>query len=283
MADNKRLYNSTIISLLVHALLIYLIPKITLSKPEEKIGSYTSVQLIHTSSRPPAKKEVTPAPKEAPPPPKKESKVEPPRPEPKMDPVVRDQMKTVGDLPIPSFELPWSQPDEVSASTGPEAELKDDAVDRLEDEIMDQQAQPSPVPEPAEIMAKREDDVPAPVPDELEFDPEEPIEEADENKDVPPMNADIKWSGTPRNILYKPDKPPRYPEGYRDQTQGGVKLKFWVDRQGEVVRAVPIRKLDPRLDAVATDYLRQYRFEPVSKDRRNELQWGTILFHFSLE
>lgn len=279
MVENRSLYNSTIISLLVHALVIYLIPQVTLSKPEEKIGSYTTVQFIHTSPSP-AKNKISPTPKEVSQKPKEMSKAQQ---EPEMDPLVRDQMKTPGDIPVPSFDLPWPQPEEASALTRPEAALKDDIMDRLEDEIMDQQAQEvSPAPKPVEAMVKREDDVPSPVPEELEFDPEEPMEKADA-KDVPPMNADIKWSGTPRRILYKPDNPPRYPEGYRGQVQGRIRLKFWVDSQGEVVRAVPMQKLDPRLDAVATDYLRQYKFEPVSKDRRYELQWGIIPFSFRLE
>ncbi|GAH49370.1 unnamed protein product, partial [marine sediment metagenome] len=163
-----------------------------------------------------------------------------------------------------------------------EAALEDEIMDRLEDEIMDRQEQSSLAPQPVEAMAKRENDLPSPVPEELEFDLEESMEEVPE-KDVPPTNADIKWSGTPRRILYKPDHPPRYPDGYRGQVKGRIRLKFWVDSQGEVVRVVTMQKLDPRLDAVATGYLRQYRFEPVSKQRRHELQWGIIPFSFRLE
>jgi hypothetical protein len=208
---------------------------------------------------------------------------------PAMDPKVRDLLRTVRDVPMPSFDLPRHQPREMQPLPLSNADLRNDLIDRnIGDEVIARQKRSSPAtqtpPQPREVSSRRhmQEDLPKPVPEELDFDQEGPEDEIVQAGTFS-ITSDIEWQGRPRGIVRKPDRPPRYPEGYRGQTQGRIRLKFWVDNQGYVIRVIPMQKLDPRLDAVATDYLRQYRFEPVSKGKRGELEWGIIPFSFHLE
>lgn len=375
MVDDRSLHTFMIIALLVHALFIYLIPR--LFRPperEERIGSYTQVQLIqsslspvrtkghgtglkpkeqkpiHTQSQeqkpvparhqtqkpvpawhqaqnhapiqrqeqepvsvqipmkepdfvqPQVQKHVPAQAQERKSIPSREQKAIPAKeqkaipakdrkaiPLPAMDPKVRDLMKTVRDVPMPSFDLPRHQPREIQPQPLSNADSRDDLIDRnIGDEVIARQKRSSPAiqppPQPREVSSRRhvQENQPEPVHEEIDFDqegPEEKIAQAGTSS----ITSNIEWQGRPRGIVRKPDSPPRYPEGYQRQTQGRIRLKFWVDNQGYVIRVIPMQKLDPRLDAVATDYLRQYRFEPVSKGKKGELEWGIIPFSFHLE
>jgi len=304
-----------IISLLLHALFIYLIPRPVEHK--EKIGSYTQVQLIQSSLSPvPTKRPgKRPLPQEQKPVPaqQQEQKAVPVQqqaqelspvqpqvqknvpaqpqeqkaiPVPEMDSKVRDRMKTVRDVPMPSFNLPRPQQREIQPVS--DAALKDDFLDHdLGDEVVAQQSRsPSAVqtpPQPREVPTIRQEQERQPVPEEKDFDQEAPEEKITQVGD-PSIMSDIEWRGKPRRITRRPDHPPRYPEGYQGQTQGRIRLEFCVDSKGDVIQVRPIQKLDPRLDSVATDYLRQYKFEPLAGTaRRAELEWGIIPFTFHLK
>ena len=89
-----------------------------------------------------------------------------------------------------------------------------------------------------------------------------------------PTSDDITWSGLPRQPLHKPPAPE-----YGSKFEGEVKLKFWVDPQGNVTNAVVLRRLDAQLERLAIDYIKRWRFEPL-KGRGRELQWGTISIRF---
>ena len=308
-----------VISLLIHALFIYLIPKLRPIEHEERIGSYTHVQLIHSSLSPltakrpgnrplqqaqkpapaqqqaqktsalqPQVKPVQPHVKKAAPA-QQEAKKSVPVPE--MDASVLARMKTARDVPMPSFDLPKTQQRDIQPLPHPDAASKDESLDRdLEDEVIAEQkrspaALKTPQPQPRESASKSQEQqpTPEPVPDEADFDQESP-EEKNSQTGSPSLTSDIEWQGKPRRIVKMPDHPPRYPEGYQGQTQGRIRLKFWVDDQGYVIRVIPMQKLDPRLDAVATDYLRQYRFEPtMSAAKGAGLEWGIIPFTFYLK
>ncbi|MEW5801816.1 MAG: energy transducer TonB [bacterium] len=287
MVANRSLNTFMIISLLLHALVICLIPKFKPVETEERIGgSYTQVQLIQVplQAQAPDNRNVSrPVDRNAPSAPKPQNSI----PLPEMDPAVRNQMRADHEVPMPSFDLPRPLKAQVQPLSYSDADLEDDIIDRaLGDELLDQQKRTVPAtqvpPQPGEIASKRKENQPKPVPEEMDFDQVEPVEKVS-RASTPSAASDIQWSGKPRNLIAKPDYPLRYPEGYQGQTQGRIRLKFWVDSQGYVIRVVPMQKLDPRLEAVASDYLRQYRFEPVSKGKGSEHEWGIIPFSFRLE
>jgi len=206
----------------------------------------------------------------------------PPLPKLAEEPIKRENKKK--DKPIEDKLIDQPLPDEIASQQQEQRQLSPRHMPA---------PQPPPLPKLAEEPIKREnkkedvikpeDILPKPEPEEIDFgDDEEAAEEVSDASLSSSFSPDIEWSGKPRRILYKPAYPPRYPEGYRGQTQGRIKLKFWVDSQGYVVRVVPMQKLDPRLDVVATEYLRQYRFEPISRGK-GELEWGIIPFSFRLE
>ncbi|MEW6378316.1 MAG: energy transducer TonB [bacterium] len=278
MMENRSLPTFIAVSLLMHALLIYLIPKFRPISPEERIGGSpcTQVHLIQTALSPVQKKKARP-------------QAQGDVPAPEIDPKLLERMKAVRDVQMPSFAPP-PRPQRKESPPLPHADktLEDEVIDQtLADEMASQPKQlpaaaPQPPPKPVEDAVKKEESLPKPVPEEVDFGDEEAAEEVAKETLFSSASADIEWSGKPRRILYKPPYPPRYPEGYQGQTQGRIRLKFWVDSQGSVVRVVPMQKLDPRLDVVATEYLRKYRFEPVSKGR-GDLEWGIIPFSFRLE
>lgn len=89
------------------------------------------------------------------------------------------------------------------------------------------------------------------------------------------QTPEITWEGTPRTWIAKPDQPPTY----QGEEEGLVKLRFWVDEQGDVVNAIPIQKLSVELEEKALAYIFAWRFEPSPKI---SLQEGIIQIKFRL-
>lgn len=85
----------------------------------------------------------------------------------------------------------------------------------------------------------------------------------------PPTTAGIAGPAAHRQVLYRP-KPPEVTV----KRETAVLLKFWVRPDGTVGRVVPLRKGDPRLEAVAVRFLKGWRFNPLPE--KAEEQWGTI-------
>lgn len=90
------------------------------------------------------------------------------------------------------------------------------------------------------------------------------------------QTEDITWEGKPRQWIKRPENVPTY----SGDTEGIVKVKFWVDKQGEVVNAIPVKKLSPGLEKKALDYIFEWRFEPMPE---GNLQEGVISITFTLE
>jgi hypothetical protein len=76
-----------------------------------------------------------------------------------------------------------------------------------------------------------------------------------------------------RKVIFKPDPPVINLE--KDVT---ITLKFTVLPNGEVDQIFPYRKADPKLETLAMQMLRQYRFEPLFEN--DKIQHGII--HFSI-
>jgi TonB family protein len=87
---------------------------------------------------------------------------------------------------------------------------------------------------------------------------------------------DIIWKGTPRTWITKPEEPPTY----QGDEEGLVKLRFWVNKNGEVVNAIPVQKLSVELEEKALTYIFSWRFEP---SMNISLQEGIIRINFKLD
>jgi len=87
---------------------------------------------------------------------------------------------------------------------------------------------------------------------------------------------DITWEGAPRALLYAPSDH----FSYQGRIEGKIQLRFWVDKSGEVIKAVPQKKLSPELEEKALRHILEYRFEPSDK---YEVQEGSITINFMLD
>jgi TonB family protein len=81
-----------------------------------------------------------------------------------------------------------------------------------------------------------------------------------------------------RKILERP-RPPQV----KVRMEGEIELIFWVSPEGMVDRVVPTIKGDAELERIAIQYLRQWRFVPLSKDQPQVEQWGTIPMKFKFQ
>ena len=78
---------------------------------------------------------------------------------------------------------------------------------------------------------------------------------------------------------------PEYPAWAAEQgLETDVKLKFWVNPQGVVVKSkVEQRSGYLELDIIAKQALKQWVFEPLDKRIKQKDQWGTVLLKYRLE
>jgi len=78
-----------------------------------------------------------------------------------------------------------------------------------------------------------------------------------------------------RRILYRP----RPPKVRADQTVQ-IRLKFWVTPNGIVDQIVPLERGGTNLESVAIQYLKQWKFEPLPPEVKQERQWGILTVKF---
>jgi TonB family protein len=88
-----------------------------------------------------------------------------------------------------------------------------------------------------------------------------------------PANEGITGPAALRQVLFRPASP-----SVTVERETAVLLKFWVRTDGTVGRVVPLRKGDPRLEAVAVRFLKGWRFNPL--EEKADEQWGTISIVF---
>ncbi len=75
----------------------------------------------------------------------------------------------------------------------------------------------------------------------------------------------ISWGGGGNRVVVSKPARPKYPANVEIK-EAVVTVKFHVDPSGTVIRAVPVSKVDPRLEAVAVAYVKKYRFNPLDSD-----------------
>jgi hypothetical protein len=80
-----------------------------------------------------------------------------------------------------------------------------------------------------------------------------------------------------RRVIFQPPLPKATVE-----SESELELRFWILPNGAVGRVVPVKKADPRLEALAINYLRNWRFNPLPSDAPQDEQWGIIPFKFRI-
>jgi Gram-negative bacterial TonB protein C-terminal len=87
----------------------------------------------------------------------------------------------------------------------------------------------------------------------------------------------IKGPASERQVIFQPPPPSVVVE-----SESEIELRFWILPNGAVGRVVPVKKSDPRLEALAINYLRHWRFTPLPSDTPQDEQWGIIPFKFRI-
>lgn len=90
---------------------------------------------------------------------------------------------------------------------------------------------------------------------------------------------DIDFGGKGMRKIYSYTLPP-YPQGVSKEID--VKLRFTILPDGTVGKIFPLIKADNRLETVAINSLRQWRFEPLPKGQSQAGQTVVITFPFRL-
>jgi TonB family protein len=92
------------------------------------------------------------------------------------------------------------------------------------------------------------------------------------------LRLGIKGPLVSRKILERPNPPQ-----VRVKVEAEIELTLWVLPNGTVDRVVPSVKGDTELERIAIQYLKQWRFAPLPKDRPQVEQGGTIPIKFRLQ
>jgi TonB family protein len=87
----------------------------------------------------------------------------------------------------------------------------------------------------------------------------------------------IKGPASERQVIFQPPPP-----SVTVESESEIELRFWILPNGAVGRVVPVKKSDPRLEALVINYLRHWRFTPLPPDALQDEQWGVIPFKFRI-
>lgn len=88
----------------------------------------------------------------------------------------------------------------------------------------------------------------------------------------------IKGPLAARKILERPNPP-----SVKVKVEAEIEMTLYVLPNGIVDRVIPAMKGDSELERVAVQYLKQWRFVALSKDRPQVDQWGVIPIKFRLQ
>jgi hypothetical protein len=92
------------------------------------------------------------------------------------------------------------------------------------------------------------------------------------------LRLGIKGALVSRKILERPPLPQ-----VKLKVEVEIELTLWVLPNGTVDRVVPSVKGDAELERIAIQYLKQWRFAPLSKDQPQTVQGGTIPIKLKLQ
>lgn len=105
---------------------------------------------------------------------------------------------------------------------------------------------------------------------------DETAQVAREEETPPEEPIQIEGPASARQVVYRPSRLPSVTLD-RDVT---IRLKFWVLPDGTVGDVVPLQRGDVRLEQAAIQYVKSWRFTPISSD---ETVWGIIPVKYRLK
>jgi periplasmic protein TonB len=185
-------------------------------------------------------------------------------------PVPTDRLEVALPEQLPTLPAQGVQPDPIYLAAAPQDALQHEP--RLSDSV----ALPDlPVPErqSAEVKA-----LPAlPTLEPAVRRPTAPARTATVTVPSAPPGVSIKGPASERQVLSQPPPPQVTVE-----SESEIELRFWILPNGAVGRVIPVKKSDPRLEALAINYLRHWRFNPLPSDAIQDEQWGVIPFRFRM-
>jgi hypothetical protein len=134
-----------------------------------------------------------------------------------------------------------------------------------------------PPPDPERIVPDRQDSPPLPTLERYQR-PEAALTRPVTTPIVGSSPAlQIQGPAAERQVIFQPPLPAATVDREID-----IELRFWILPNGTVSRVVPLKKADPRLEALAISYLRQWRFNQLRTDVAADEQWGIIPFKFRI-
>jgi protein TonB len=186
-----------------------------------------------------------------------------------------DMPRVAVRLPEPSLPMPPLEPSNEALR------LAQSLADSLQQESrLTDLAVPPPLPEPARQLAARQELPPLPSLERAPRREAAPSRPATLSLPVSnPANpaSYIKGPAADRRVIFQPPLP-----SVTVENEAEIELRFWILPNGTVSRVVPLKKSDPRLETLAINYLRNWRFNPLPLDVPSEEQWGVIPFKFRI-
>lgn len=89
----------------------------------------------------------------------------------------------------------------------------------------------------------------------------------------------IRGPASHRRIIFRP-APPQVEALEKSED---ILLRFWVLPDGTVGRVLPVRKGSARLEGIATNHLKRWRFSPLPPDVPQREEWGELAFRFRVK
>jgi hypothetical protein len=271
-----------VLSLLIHAFIVMWGPPFSMPTLDLRPPAEVEVQL-HEWPAPPLTPPPVPSVRIEEPPPVASTPVPPAKPSlPPNTQALQDAVQTAltqvrtdrveVQLPerLPPLPTPDSQNDPVRL-----AEALRDSL-RHEPRLADSAVLPN-LPAPERKLAEAKDLPPLPtlaLPTRRETAPARP---ATITLPSPHAASSIRGPAAERQVLFQPPPP-----NVTVESESEIELRFWILPNGAVGRVVPVKKADPRLEALAINYMRHWRFTPLPSDAPQDEQWGIIPFKFRI-
>jgi TonB family protein len=263
-----------VLSLLIHAYIVMWGPPFSMPTPTLRPPPEVEVQLREWPTLPPASPSLEAVKMEEPPAAKP---VLPPNTQALQDavqtaltPVRPDRVEIQLPERLPALPPMDSQHDPVRLAEGLRDSLRDEP--RLAD-VAELPDLPAPEHQRAETKALPSLPTLAP-PARRESAPTRPATIA---LPSPQVTSLIKGPASERQVIFQPPPP-----SVTVESESEIELRFWILPNGAVGRVVPVKKSDPRLEALVINYLRHWRFTPLPPDTLQDEQWGIIPFKFRI-
>jgi hypothetical protein len=271
-----------VLSLLIHASIVVWGPPFSIPTPDLRPSTEVEVQLREWPAPLP-----TPAPLESvrieEPPPAPPTPVPPPRPSlPPNTQALNDAVQTILTQ-VRTDRVEVQLPERLP--TLPALDAQTDAI-RLAEAVKDTLQQEShltdspglpDLPTPERKLAEVKDLPALPALERPARREPAPARPATVTLPSPHATSPIKGPAAERQVIFQPPPP-----SVAVESESEIELRFWILPNGAVGRVVPVKKSDPRLEALAINYLRYWRFNPIPFDAPQDEQWGIIPFKFRL-